>query len=175
MGWESEINLVMKKLLFILLIVLMFAPLHAQEKSNSSFIVFVTGQTDDQFSNYYLGGKYGYQFLLDSKRDIWIRTIYSHVDVVGENTEAIQIAGLINWYIGEKWNCWYTFGGENYVDGDIKGTDLFTGFGLSRKIFTVDGRTTVNMFSEFSYTDTSEEDGHDIVQINIGFILNRGE
>ncbi len=174
MGWESEGSTMMKKLLFVLLIMLLFVPVYSQEQGNSSFIAFATGQTNDQFDNYYLGGKYGYQFKIDSKRDIWIRTIYSQVDVVGKNIETIQIGALIRLYTGKKWHIWYTIGGDNYVDGEMSGTDLFTGAGLSRKIFTIsESGTTINMFSEFSFTDASID--NNIYQVNIGFILNRAK
>ncbi|MDF1546119.1 MAG: hypothetical protein P1R58_13580 [bacterium] len=135
--------------------------------------LFGTVQTFDDFKHTDGGARIGFVTPFDSDRGMYLRVVAGQV-YVGEDDkmQTFQPTMMVKWYLGKKYDFWWTVGGDVYVDGPNEGADAMTGFGASRAIKTFDnGAGTLaqlSAFLEVSVTDGAASSTGSYGQINLG-------
>lgn len=168
----------MKRFLLILL-VLTVLPLSISYAQGMIGCAFGTIQTNDGFKSVDGGARVGFITPLDASRDMYIRIVGGSVNLGEGDITTIQAVLMMKWYLGKKWDLWWTIGGDSYVGGDNKGTDLITGLGASRKLATLNKEwsepAVLRGFFEMSFTDASGQSTGRYGQINIGLAFSPGK
>jgi len=171
----------MKKLLLIGLTVLFMGtvvPLLSTHAADMSGVAFGTVSTFDDFKHTDFGGRLGFQIPFDSDRGMTLRMVYSHIDLGESKMTTIAPTMLWEWYLGKKWDIWWTLGGEAYLDGPNEGFDYVTGFGVSRKIATINkdwpSPASLEGFGEITFTDASGEATGSYAKLNLGVVFSPG-
>ena len=180
----------MKKILLALIILVMAMPVMAQDVEMSPLTGVVMGSAyydvdgvfnDGSDSRWGGGAKVGFLVDLGGDRGLYLRTVYNKITVGNsQSTQSMQVAMLIDWYVGKKWSFYINAGGENYLGGgDYTGTDPFAGVGFSRIIWSNDDpswqfQPVVKMFAEVLMTDSEDiSPTGNYAQLNVGFTFSK--
>lgn len=144
-------------------------------------VLMASGWIEDDFSGKTWGGglKLGLQTKIDSDRGLWFRSVYTRVPFgPSKNVEALSTSILSEWYAGKNFSVYVDLGLENYVEGDLTGTDGFAGFGLSKILWTGKGEDWIfppiaRLFGELVLTDADAQITGNFVQVNIGLTFSK--
>lgn len=159
-------------------------------QSSPSQLVFMgSGWTDDSFSAGMNGGlKFGALIPLDKGRGLWLRPTYSRWNLqrveaeVGngeDDSHSFGVTAIMDYYVGKKWSIYLTLiGAETYTDGPLQGTDLFTGLGTYRRLWTAGDNDDLipahlDFFGEVIFADGSGQFSGNYLQLNIGLKFGR--
>ena len=168
----------MKRLLLTLL-VLTVLPISASYAEGLTGCAFGTVQTNDGFESINGGARFGFITPFDQGRDMYLRIVGGSVNLGESDISTIQAVMMMKWYIGKRWDVWWTIGGDSYIGGDNRGTDMITGLGVSRKVATLNKGwsqpTVLRGFFEMSFTDASGQSTGKYGQINIGVAFSPGK
>lgn len=145
-------------------------------------LIMGSAQSDAGLQEEINGGfKIGGQFLLDKDRGLWLRTIYSEWNMKPiDGIQSLQTCALIEWYLGKLWSFYGMAGAESYLSGENTGSDLFVGFGASRRVWTAEfiGPASsipahADVFAEMSFTDADGEATGNFLQVNVGVAFGK--
>ncbi len=188
----------MKRLTMIILAALLLLPLsiNAQELQESSTQIVLMGSAwsdDGLVRDFDAGFKFGVQMPLDLDRGLWLRVSYAEWNITGvdksllpdpeadpsANARSFGITMLMDWAIGKKWKFYVPVGGEMYFDGPLVDTDMFIGFGASRRILTFDKAGDMKIpahidgFVDITFADGSGQFSGNYIQLNLGIKIGK--
>jgi hypothetical protein len=160
---------------FLILSLLLIAAVTATPSQAEGLVgcLFGTVQTFDDFKHTDGGARLGFITPFDADRGMYLRVVAGRVDI-GEGTDmkTIQPTVMMKWYLGKKYDFWWTIGGDVYVDGPNTGADAMTGFGASRAIKTFTNGTgdeaQLSGFLEVSITEAGGSETGSYAQLNLG-------
>ncbi|MCK5641240.1 MAG: hypothetical protein KAJ19_10595 [Gammaproteobacteria bacterium] len=169
----------MKRVILLLAVLLALPFCLRATESPTQLVLMGSGWSDNNFSQTMdFGFKTGIQTSLDADKGMWFRATYSRWNLKPqETTHAMSVSTLMDWYVAPKWSFYLQFGGEVYIDGALQGLDMFTGFGVSWRLWTAKEIATIpahfNLFSEIVFADGSGQFSGDYVQLNLGLRFGR--
>ncbi len=162
------------------LVVLLMLPLGAafsqDAEASYSVVTMAAGVADDEFDDMAAGFMIGSILPVDKDKGMFLRTAMNQVNWPKDSPlRAIEVSSLWYWYLGKKWNFWWTAGAQAFVSGTNDGTHLLTGLGCSRKVYNWpdhDG-LGIHAFGEIQFVDAGDEPTGKLLQANIGLVWDR--
>lgn len=166
-------------LIAVLMIMGAGSPAMAQAPKGSKVIFMGSYFSNDGLvSDHHGGMSIGYQI---KAWNGWVRTVVRQIqfasssDPEDEDIEAIDISGLIDLSISERWSLYMLGGGSFNTDGQNQGLDAMIGLGADMRLWTFEEMRmvpgAVNIFGEFVFSDAETTGNY--FQFNLGLSFTR--
>ena len=162
----------------VTLVMLLYPGISARDTQKAPLYGVVSGSviTSNNFGDVSGGYRVGILVPIDDGRGLSMRTLYTKAQWGDDRLESMQVAGLLSWYAGKKWDFYVVVGRDAWLSGDEKGSDWIGGFGATRRIYTDRDPKylipfTIDVFFDYSSDDTDGEGN--VNQINFGLQFSR--
>lgn len=111
-------------------------------------------------------------------KDIHVRFVYSQYNISPDAPmRTIEPCAIIDFYVGKKWRIWWkAIGLEAYTDGLNSGMALYTGAGIGRRIWTIEGtenKLGIDLFLESSFVNADGKETGDYADVSLVLLLSR--
>ena len=169
----------MKKLI-LFIVILTLLPLHfsvAQEGAPLSGVMLGSATTTENFNTWSGGLQVGFEYGIDQKAGVSLRTLYTRWRFGDPNLQTIRANAKWNWYAGKNISFYLLAGADAWIDGVNNGADLMTGIGFGWNFYTAKGDEwlvpfSISLLSEVVFAD-ADTPTDNTGQINIGFRFTR--